>query len=49
MERYIFSPENNKKGVSMFSRFQAGLLHPFIHIGYGAEFNVPGTVAEGAL
>ena len=32
----------------MFTRFQAGLMHPFIHIGYGTEFNVPGTVAEGA-
>lgn len=49
MERYIFAPENNQKGVSMFSRFQAGLVHPFIHIGYGTEFNIPGTVAEGAL
>lgn len=48
MEKYVFAPENNGEGVSMFSRFQAGLLHPLIHTGYGTEFNVPGMVAEGA-
>jgi len=48
VERYVFAPENNERGVSMFTRFQAGLLHPLIHIGYGMEFNVPGMVAEGA-
>jgi hypothetical protein len=25
------------------------LLHPFIHIGYGFEFGIPGQVAEGEL
>ena len=48
MEKYVFAPENNGEGVSMFCRFQAGLLHPLIHTGYGTEFNVPGMVAEGA-
>ena len=27
----------------------AGLLHPYIHAGYGVEFGIPGLVAEGLL
>ncbi|KAG6372610.1 hypothetical protein JVT61DRAFT_7356 [Boletus reticuloceps] len=31
----------------MLSRFVAGFLHPFIHVGYGAEFSSIGISAEG--
>ena len=32
----------------MLSRFVAGFLHPFIHVGYGAEFSFIGVSAEGS-
>jgi hypothetical protein len=31
----------------MLSRLLAGILHPMIHTGYGAEFNLPGMIVEG--
>ncbi|KAF8202437.1 hypothetical protein BJ912DRAFT_944829 [Pholiota molesta] len=31
----------------MLDRFLAGLLHPMIHAGFGVEFSLPGTFAEG--
>jgi len=31
----------------MLNRLMSVLMHPFIHIGYGFEFGVPGQVAEG--
>ncbi|KAG9008386.1 hypothetical protein FRB94_013308 [Tulasnella sp. JGI-2019a] len=31
----------------MLDRFVGGLLHPLIHAGHGAEFNVDGMLAEG--
>jgi hypothetical protein len=33
----------------MLNRLMSILMHPFIHIGYGFEFGVPGQVAEGEL
>lgn len=33
----------------MLNRFLAGLLHAQIHVGYGAEFGLPGMVAEGSF
>jgi hypothetical protein len=33
----------------MLNRLMSVLLHPFIHIGYGLEFGIPGQVAEGEL
>lgn len=33
--------------MRMLNRFLAGLLHPLIHTGYGAEFGLLGMVAEG--
>ena len=33
----------------MLNRLMSALLHPFIHIGYGFEFGIPGQVAEGEL
>ena len=36
-----------EKQPRMLSRFLTGVLHPTIHIGYGAEFNLPGMIVEG--
>ncbi|KAI0919853.1 hypothetical protein AcW1_003003 [Taiwanofungus camphoratus] len=54
IEEYIFSlrfninaPEHGKPPMRMLNRFLAGLLHPLIHTGYGAEFGLLGMVAEG--
>ncbi|TFY73975.1 hypothetical protein EWM64_g10037 [Hericium alpestre] len=52
LEKYIFAPEYNympgaKKQPEMLNRCLAGLVHPFIHVGYGAEFGVKGQLAEG--
>ncbi|PCH34665.1 hypothetical protein WOLCODRAFT_139493 [Wolfiporia cocos MD-104 SS10] len=33
--------------MQMLSRWMAGLLHPLIHTGYGAEFGLLGMLAEG--
>lgn len=56
IEKYIFSPQANveepaegKPPMQMLSRFLAGLLHPLIHTGYGAEFGLLGMVAEGEI
>ncbi|TFY82506.1 hypothetical protein EWM64_g1509 [Hericium alpestre] len=52
VENYIFAPEYNyipgaKKQPEMLNRCLASLIHPFIHIGYGVEFEVKGQLAEG--
>ncbi|THU98567.1 hypothetical protein K435DRAFT_777443 [Dendrothele bispora CBS 962.96] len=54
LERYVFSPEANfgttssdGKHPQMLSRFVDGLLHPMIHVGYGAELGLPGMIIEG--
>ncbi|KAG8954605.1 hypothetical protein FRC04_011038 [Tulasnella sp. 424] len=52
LEKYVFSKEANltpegKQGAHMLARFMSGLLHPMIHTGHWAEFNVPGMLAEG--
>jgi hypothetical protein len=39
--------DEDKKHPEMLNRLLAGLLHPFIHFGYGFEFGLPGQVAEG--
>ena len=31
----------------MLSRFIYGVIHSFIHVGYGAEFGLLGVSAEG--
>ncbi|EMD35935.1 hypothetical protein CERSUDRAFT_124504 [Gelatoporia subvermispora B] len=53
-EKWLFSPQANieepapgKPAMQMLSRFLAGVLHPLIHVGYGAEFGLPGMFAEG--
>jgi hypothetical protein len=35
------------KQPHMLSRLLTGVLHPMIHTGYGAEFNLPGMIVEG--
>lgn len=59
LERFIFSPSYNfvsdpevtkhdsSKHPQMLNRLIAGLIHPFIHLGYGFEFGLLGQVAEG--
>ncbi|KAF9263179.1 hypothetical protein L218DRAFT_902653 [Marasmius fiardii PR-910] len=54
VEEYIFSSKANFGSInkhgdhpSMLSRFVAALLHAMIHVGYGAEFGLPGMFVEG--
>ena len=47
LERFVFSKEANKRNLDMLARLVGGALHPFIHVGYGAEFGLNGLVAEG--
>ncbi|KAI0028806.1 hypothetical protein K488DRAFT_89369 [Vararia minispora EC-137] len=39
--------KDGEKHPEMLGRFMAGVLHPMIHVGYGAEFGVVQQVAEG--
>ncbi|EPQ53297.1 hypothetical protein GLOTRDRAFT_140143 [Gloeophyllum trabeum ATCC 11539] len=47
--RYNYRPEieEQEKQPRMLSRFLSGLLHPFIHTGYGVEFDLINQTAEG--
>ncbi|WVQ99214.1 hypothetical protein IAU59_006346 [Kwoniella sp. CBS 9459] len=58
LNRYVFSPQANwepfkcddgkeRTGPLMLDRFVGGVLHPFIHAGFGLEFNDRVTLAEG--
>ncbi|EJD52981.1 hypothetical protein AURDEDRAFT_110799 [Auricularia subglabra TFB-10046 SS5] len=55
VETYVFSDDANWQGFEkdankaprMLDRFMAGLVHPIIHFGHGAEFNIPGMAVEG--
>ncbi|KXN81565.1 Oxidoreductase AflY [Leucoagaricus sp. SymC.cos] len=47
LESYVFQPEANDKGKNMLDRFLSGALHPFIQVGYGAEFADDTLVATG--
>jgi hypothetical protein len=53
VEKYVFSqqanfdPENEQIPPQFLNRFVSGLLHPMIHVGYGLEFGLLGTLAEG--
>ncbi|KAH7914912.1 hypothetical protein BJ138DRAFT_268140 [Hygrophoropsis aurantiaca] len=56
LEEYIFSPRYNidptreakgEKQAEMLNRFLEIIMHPLIHTGYGAEFGLPGILAEG--
>jgi len=37
------------KHPEMLARFLSGVLHPMIHVGFGAEFGIVQQVAEGSL
>ncbi|EGN97420.1 hypothetical protein SERLA73DRAFT_57794 [Serpula lacrymans var. lacrymans S7.3] len=56
LENHVFSMEANiddaaeaqgKQRPDMLCRFVEGVFHPFIHVGYGAEFGLLGIAAEG--
>jgi len=47
LEKFIFSRKYNVGKKAMLGLFLAGLLHPMIHTGYGAEFDLPGIFIEG--
>lgn len=49
LEGLVFAKEVNYEGQKreMLSRFLGGLLHAFIHVGYGIEFGLPSMSAEG--
>ncbi|KAG1824291.1 hypothetical protein EV424DRAFT_1538150 [Suillus variegatus] len=54
LEEYIFSKKYNfiegqdaSAQPVMLARFFGGFLHAFIHVGYGAEFGIPGMIVEG--
>jgi hypothetical protein len=54
LEEYVFGAGANvnasaEKHPAMLDRFLAGLLHPLIHAGFGVEFSLPGTFAEGNI
>ena len=45
--KFVFSPQFNSGNGKILNRYHAGLVHPFIHVGYGLEFKLPGMVSEG--
>lgn len=56
LEEYIFSQKANfdpardtkeQTQPEMLNRLVNGVLHPMIHVGYGLEFGLLGTLAEG--
>ena len=56
LEDYVFSQKANfdpareadrKSPPQFLCRLVDGLFHPLIHVGYGLEFGLPGTLAEG--
>ncbi|KAF9259180.1 hypothetical protein L218DRAFT_1004149 [Marasmius fiardii PR-910] len=54
LEDYVFSSNanfgnKNKAGryPEMLCRIQSGIMHGHIHVGYGAEFGLPGMYIEG--
>ncbi|GAA88254.1 hypothetical protein ASPFODRAFT_143603 [Aspergillus luchuensis CBS 106.47] len=44
---YLFSDSGGEVAELMLGRLFGGLIHPFIHFGFGLEFNQPAIVAEG--
>ncbi|KAG6373572.1 hypothetical protein JVT61DRAFT_6220 [Boletus reticuloceps] len=54
LEKYIFSlhynvrtPQQGAEQPQMLNRLLEILIHPIIHVGYGAEFGILGLIAEG--
>lgn len=55
LEKYVFSshynvrtPQQGAEQPQMLNRLLEILIHPIIHVGYGAEFGILGLIAEGA-
>jgi hypothetical protein len=47
LREYLLSPAANAGDISMLCALLAGVVHPFIHLGLGLEFDDPMVVAEG--
>ncbi|KAH6905043.1 hypothetical protein BKA70DRAFT_1565421 [Coprinopsis sp. MPI-PUGE-AT-0042] len=54
LEDWVFSPRANvgtdskeRQQPQMLARFISRVIHPMIHTGHGAEFGLPGMMAEG--
>ncbi|KDR77998.1 hypothetical protein GALMADRAFT_155027 [Galerina marginata CBS 339.88] len=47
LEKYVFENDANENGVNMLVRVMSGAIHPFIQIGYGAEFGNDTIIATG--
>lgn len=55
IQRFLFTPAYNYNAnlpagatqTLMIDRFMGGVLHPIIHLGYGAEFGIKQQIAEG--
>ncbi|KZV76471.1 hypothetical protein PENSPDRAFT_731080 [Peniophora sp. CONT] len=55
LQRFLFSPVYNHnanlpagaKQALMIDRLMGGIVHPLIHLGYGAEFGIKQQLAEG--
>jgi hypothetical protein len=45
LKEYVFG-ESSKVANAMYARLFGGLLHPFIHLGFGVEFEQPAIIAE---
>ncbi|CDM29644.1 Domain of unknown function DUF4243 [Penicillium roqueforti FM164] len=45
LNEYLFAED--ERAESMMCRVFAGLIHPFIQLGFGIEFNQPAIVAQG--
>ncbi|KIM42122.1 hypothetical protein M413DRAFT_409215 [Hebeloma cylindrosporum] len=47
LEKYVYNEDVNKEGITMLTRAMSGALHPFILLGYGAEFGNDTLIATG--
>ncbi|KAK7046390.1 hypothetical protein R3P38DRAFT_2873562 [Favolaschia claudopus] len=47
MKRFVMAPEANGNDALMFARLLGGALHPFLQVGFGAEFGQDYMVAQG--
>jgi hypothetical protein len=48
LERWLFDEELGKS-AQFYTRCLSGAYHPFIHLGYGLEYNLNCMIAEGVL
>jgi len=52
IEKWIFTPavnldQNGKGNPHMLARLMSLILHPFIRLGYGLEFDIPAMIVQG--